>query len=275
MQTSPKQLAKDLLMAVAPKRTTALLSARARAHSHRVVASWGCGEITRKLVAQFGSVVPEGPFRGLILTPMTHAEQLGPFLLGLYESELDPAWDVVLGRSYTQVVDVGAKFGYYAVGLARRYPGAEVVAFDTDPWARAATREMAQANGTANVEVRGFCDPRWMHTALRPGAFVFSDCEGYEGPLFTSEPIPHLATATLIIETHDEFNPGVTDRIRARLAATHDIRTFGADSPRRESTRDLSFLSDDERRLATHEVRGPQTWLLCTPKEKPAGAARP
>ena len=108
--------------AVAPRWTAALLSARARAHSHRVIAGWGSATVTRKLVERFGSRVLDGPFAGMILTPMTHAEQLGPYILGLYESELDAAWDAVLKGTYTQVVDVGARFGYYAVGLARQYP---------------------------------------------------------------------------------------------------------------------------------------------------------
>lgn len=268
MRVPLKQLAKDLLLAVAPRRTTALLSARSRAHSQRLVKAWGCVSINDKLVARLGSVVQEGPFRGMILSPMTHAEHLGPFLLGVYESELDPAWDRVLRGSYSQIVDVGSKFGYYAVGLARRFPDTQVVAFDTDAWARAATLEMASANRTSNVTVLGFCDTSWLRTQLRSGAFVISDCEGYEETLFATEPIPHLSSATLIIETHDKANPGVTDRIRARLGATHEIHEFADGSPRRDTTCDLRFLSEDERSRAPHEIRGPQIWLWCTPRRE-------
>src|SRR3954453_3847601 len=132
---------------LAPRWTVAVSSARARAHAHRLVESWGCGELTRKLIERFGSAVREGPFAGLILTPMTRAEHLGPYLLGGYESELDGAWETVFRETYPQIVDVGAKFGYDGVGLPRRYPDATVVAFDTDPWARRAVREMAAANG--------------------------------------------------------------------------------------------------------------------------------
>src|ERR1035437_8169988 len=127
-----KQVAKALMYRIAPQWTTALLSARARAYSHEVIASWGSGAVTRKLVEKFGSRVLDGPFAGMILTPMTHAEQLGPYILGLYESELREAWETVLRGSYTQIVDIGARFGYYAVGLAKRYPDASVIAFDTD-----------------------------------------------------------------------------------------------------------------------------------------------
>src|SRR4051794_29739644 len=63
--TAVKQLAKRIFYAVAPRTATAFMSARSRAHSQRVVASWGCASITRKLIERFGSRVQEGPFAGL------------------------------------------------------------------------------------------------------------------------------------------------------------------------------------------------------------------
>jgi hypothetical protein len=245
------------------------MSARARAHAHRVVASWGCGPLNSKLVERFGSRVQEGPFAGLTLTARTHAEQIGPYLLGVYESELDEAWAVVLRGAYPQVIDVGAKFGYYAVGLARKYPAAQVVAFDTDWWARQAVREMAAANGTGNVEVKGFCSPEWLARHAREAAFIISDCEGYEAALFGPGTVPALRSATLLIETHDCFVPGVSDRLRQAFGETHSVRVYGHDAHRRLPTQPLDFLSEPERQLAVHEVRPPQTWLLCLPRTGP------
>jgi hypothetical protein len=264
-----KQLVKRLLYAVAPRWTTALMSARARAHSHRVVASWGCGPLNRKLFERFGSGVQAGPFAGLTLTAMTRAEQIGPYLLGVYESELDEAWAIVFRGSYTQIIDIGAKFGYYAVGLAKRYPAAGVVAFDTDWWARDAVREMAAGNGVANVEVKGFCGPEWLGHHTQEAAFIISDCEGYEARLFGPDTLPALRTATLIIETHDCFVPGVSERLHSAFAATHVVRVYGHDASRRAPTHPLEFLSEQERSLAVQEVRPPQTWLLCLPKTGP------
>jgi hypothetical protein len=269
-----KQFAKRLLYALAPRWTTAFLSARARAHSHRIVASWGCGPITRKMVERFGSQVQEGPFAGLILTAMTHVEQIGPYLLGLYESELHEAWDIVLRGQYTQIIDVGAKFGYYAVGLARKYPHASVVAFDTDWWARKAVREMAAANGTGNVEVKGFCSPDWITQQIQEAAFLISDCEGYEAVLFGPSVIPRLRSATLIIETHDCFVPGVSDKLRAAFGETHAVRVYGDEAGRKSTTCPLDFLTEPERQLAVREVRPPQLWLLCLPKTGPNQALR-
>ncbi len=264
-----KRIAKALLYRIAPRWTTAFMSARSRAHSHRVVDSWGCGRIARALVERFGNRVQEGPFAGLILTPMTHAEQLGPYLLGVYESELDGAWETVFRGSYTQIIDIGAKFGYYAIGLAKKYPDASVVAFDTDWWARDAVREMAAANGTANVEVKDFCSSGWLATHSQDAALIVSDCEGYEGTLFDGSIIPRLRSATLLIETHDALVAGISDRLRTALGETHAVQVYGREARRRPPNRSLEFLSESERQLAIQEVRPPQVWLLCLPKTGP------
>ena len=245
------------------------MSARARAHSQRLLASWGNSEVTKKLVQRFGDRVYEGPFAGTILTRMSHAEQVGPCLLGVYESELDEAWSEVFRGTYTRIVDIGAKFGYYAVGLARKYPNAQVIAFDTDWWARKAVAEMAAANGTVNVEIKGLCSPDWLAEHGGGATLVVSDCEGFEASLFIPGVVARLRTATLLIETHDDVVAGATDTLRATLGDTHTVVLYGSGGARRETTRRLDFLTAAERQLAVQEVRPPQTWLLCLPKTGP------
>jgi hypothetical protein len=264
-----KALVKALLYRIAPRGTAALISARARAHSHRVVSGWGGRAVADKLLERFGDRVQEGPFAGLQLTRAACAEQVGPYLLGTYESELDEAWAVVFRGSYVQIVDIGAKFGYYAVGLARRYPDASVVAFDTDWWARKAVAGMAAANGTRNVEIKSFCSPEWLGSHLRPASLIVSDCEGYEAALFAPSVVASLRSVTLIIETHDQMVPGVTESLRRMFGDTHVVRAFGHGHVRRSTTRALDFLTDAERQLAVQEVRSPQIWLLCLPTTGP------
>jgi hypothetical protein len=259
--------------AVAPGPAGAFFAARDRECSHRAARSWGVPRVNDFLFDRFGDRVLAGPFRGLTLTPMTRAEMIGPCLLGTYEKELHAAWDVVLRGEFPQICDVGAKVGYYAVGLARRFPTSRVLAFDIDPWARRVLAEMVAANATPNVEIRGSCRPSWLAEGLAPGAFILSDCEGYEGELLGSVPIPNLATATLIVETHDMRAPGVSDRIRERLGPTHRVAEIVEDeATSREDLAaglDLGGLSEDEKRLATREVRSPQGWLFCLPREGP------
>lgn len=258
---------RKVFFAIAPRSATSLMSARARAHSHRVLASWGCGPVNQKLIERLGSRVRGGPFAGLVLTRGITAEQIGPYLLGVYESEIHEAWDLIFREQYSQVVDIGAKFGYYAVGLALRYPNAPVVAFDTDWWARRALRDMTAANGVGNVEVRGFCSVDWLAGNLRHDALVVSDCEGYETTILQPGRVGQLRSATLIIETHDGLVPGTCDHLKETFGKTHSVRSFSSGVPRRVPDA-LDFLSEAERGLAVHEVRSAGVWLLCIPRER-------
>jgi trans-aconitate methyltransferase len=204
------------------------------------------------------------------LPPMSYIDHLGPYLLGTFEFQLHPWIAQIAGNQYSQIINIGCSFGYYTVGLARLFPGIPVFAFDTDWWARAACREMAFENRTSNVEVAGFCSPAWLDRNLMPSSLILSDCEGHEADLLT--PLTGLAvsSATLIIETHDEINPGVTDAIMRRFARSHRLTTEVVDL---ESVLippvDLSFLTADETRSALREIRGRQTWLLLTPNPRP------
>jgi 16S RNA G1207 methylase RsmC len=132
--------------------------------------------------------VLSGPFAGMRLTEEALREHAGPCLLGTYEAELHPWLERLLQRRYAQFIDVGSKYGYYAVGLARRDPSVPSVAFDIDPWARRATREVAAANGVKTLDVRGFATPGWFDRKLLTNALVFSDCEGFERELFPPMP---------------------------------------------------------------------------------------
>ena len=162
----------------------------------------------------------------MTLSPRTRAEHIGPYLLGTYEAELHDTWSRLLQREYSEIVDVGANFGYYAVGLARRFPNKRVVAFDVDWWARKAVAEMAAANGAANVSIESWCDPSWLARHLKHNSLIISDCEGYEGALFCEQWVPAFASCTFVIELHEAFVPGVTERCRAMFADTHARRSW-------------------------------------------------
>jgi len=260
-----KQLLKRAFFAAAPQTATAVFSARARAHSQRMIREWGLLDLNRKLIDRFGSTVQAGPFRGMTLSPATSREHLGPYLLGCYEAELHPWIETVVGGQFAQVLDVGAKFGYYAVGLARLLPEVQVIAFDTDPWARAATREMAAANRTPRVATAGFCSPQWLDQRLRPDSFILSDCEGYEAQLFGRACSPALDSATLIIETHDILVAGCGAAVRKRFTDTHRVSVV-IGGQRRPSEINLEFLAPTEAAAAVREHRGPQEWLFLEPK---------
>jgi hypothetical protein len=251
----------------APGLAAEFFAARERAHSHREAQRWGIAKVNDYLFQNFGDRVLSGPFKGLVLPPITRAEAIGPCLIGTYEHELHDCWEMIFSARFPQVLDVGAKVGYYAVGLALRFPESRVFAFDVDPWARRAVAEMVAANHVSNVEIRSACKPEWLARHLASESLILSDCEGFEGELLCSVAIPNLATATLVIETHDARVPGVTARIRSLLRSTHSVAEVrDADGPDRSVPDiDLSGLTEGERGLAIREVRSPQSWLVCLP----------
>lgn len=261
---SAKSVLKRVARAFSPRLAIAISAARGRRRSHRLLKEWGLWHLNQRLVDELGNVVLDGPFAGLTLSDLPRAEHVGPYLLGHYEAELHDTWTRLLRREYREFVDIGANFGYYAVGLARRFPNTRVVAFDVDWWARKAVAQMAAANHTSNVSIETWCDPSWLARHLQDHSLIISDCEGYEGALFCERTVPALATCTLVIELHEAFVPGVTERCCAMFAATHAAEMIDTRPDVALKVRPASFTDDEMRRVST-EARGPQQWLVLTP----------
>jgi hypothetical protein len=101
---------------------------------------------------------------------------------------------------------------------------------------------------------------------LMADAFVLSDCEGYEAVLFADAGIPALRTATIVIEIHEQFSPGVEAAIESAFARTHSIQRI----PVRLDNilpAELEHFSSHEKALATNEFRtAQQSWLYLIPK---------
>jgi hypothetical protein len=220
-------------------------------------------QIVKSTLSRVAPGLTAGPFAGLEFTPRTWDRHISPKLFGSYEAALGPVWDHVRATRYAEVLDVGCADGYFAVGLARLMPDVPVHAFDTDVWARRTVKEMADANGTRNLQVHGACSPEWLAEHLRPRSFVLSDCEGYEDVLLAPDRVPALRTADLLVELHEATAPGVTERLKRRFAATHEV-TLIEDRPRAPEDYPASaFLQGEDRLRALNEVRTDgQTWLF-------------
>jgi hypothetical protein len=249
---------------LAPQLTTAVVSSRARAHSAALIKSWGLFDLNQKLIGQVGHNVMGGPFAGMALTPSAEQQHVGPYLLGTYEMELHGWVEACCRERFAQIVDIGSSFGYYAVGLARRFPETSVIAFDTDWWARRAVAQMAAANQASNVIVRSKCTPTWLGAHLKPSSLIVSDCEGYERALFFGSPVPALASATVIVELHEDTPGELVERFREKYSATHAIEEVSGRSstPRVPG---ITALTGAELDRVSHEVRGPQTWIYLRP----------
>jgi hypothetical protein len=200
---------------------------------------------TRRFVAWHGLAVSGGPFAGLLYTD-TRPHTLVPKLLGIYERELHAAVEDAIRARPARIVNVGAADGYYAVGLARRCPGAQVLAFEADAAQRELLAAVVAANGV-DVEIQGAAGPG----ALDDADLVVMDCEGCERALLQ----PPLA-ATIIVELHDVWDPGVGTAVTERFAATHEIAVI-ASGPQ------------PPRGVLSEQRPGPMSWAVMTPRRAP------
>lgn len=264
-----KYTLKSILGVLSPGLLLEIQARRARAHSERLERRWGCSELTRKVIAGHGAKVRRGPFAGLEYTPETFHRHLTPKLLGAYESELHPVFEEVLRKEYSQILDVGAADGYYAVGLARRFPGKPVHAFDLDPWAREINHRMAALNGVDNLTIHKACHPEWLRQNLMHDAFILCDCEGYEDHLLDPEKAPGLYNCDLAVELHESISPGVTGRLRSRFERTHHLTMLGVKKRDPADFPEVLEMPEPTRRTAISELRfnDSQEWLWAKRKE--------
>jgi hypothetical protein len=169
-----------------------------------------------------------GPFAGMryVGNPVGNAQIHIPKLLGVYERELNPYIEQACALNFSLIVNVGAAEGYYAVGMGLRNPRARVIAFETDADGRAALAEKARLNETGNrVEIRGKCQPADLERVLMdvPRPFVICDAEGYEAMLLDPVSVSSLRRAFILAELHEFVERGISEKIRKRFSATHEI----------------------------------------------------
>jgi precorrin-6B methylase 2 len=262
-----KQKIKAFALRNAPRVALHLLSVRSRKHAQRYYARSGHAEIGKRIADRYGDRVLSGPFEGIRLPDESFKEHLAPYLLGVYEAELHAIWETLFAGNYRQVLDIGAKFGYYALGIAACLPHSEVVAFDTDPWARSVIAKASLMNDCRErTVIKGYCGPEWLRDHLQEDALILSDCEGFESVLVDPKSISKLSSAVMVIETHDQEVIGVTNDLIERFAHSHVITEIRNDESMRKSPVDLGFLSENEQRIAISDLRPDQSWLVMLPR---------
>jgi hypothetical protein len=189
---------------------------------------------------------------------------VGAKLIGAYERELHPVIERILASDMRRFVDIGSAEGYYVVGVARRRPDVEVVAFDIDATARQMCRMMARANGT-NPAVGAEATVEYL-AIQPPQTVIFSDCEGAEGVLLDPNRAPALRTLLIVVEVHDFIRPGLSTLLRARFSPTHRIQEVRAQPRDPSAFPEIQDFSPADQALTLSEGRpGGMSWLVMDP----------
>jgi hypothetical protein len=213
-----------------------------------------------------------GPFAGMAFEPMSLTVQGGllPKLVGSYEMEIWPALARLVAAEPDVVLNVGAGEGYYAVGLLRLLPRANLIAYEVDPTLRGATSALARANGVEpRITLAGTCTADRLRRDLvaRPRPAVLCDCEGCEDVLLNPAVVPELGSAMILVEIHEALAPGVRNRVYDRLATSHVLTEFVSRARTRADAPQAGVLDDLSFHFATDEGRGTvMQWLWCEPR---------
>jgi len=214
--------------------------------------------LTRKIIRRQGLIVSTGPFRDMrYIRETTGGCGVIAKLLGSYEAELHDAVSQIISAKPRVVVNVGCAEGYYAVGLARLLPDATVYAYDINPIARELCLKLARLNGVAGrIIIRGECTISELQALHLEEAVVVCDCEGCELELLDPVEVPWLTRATLLVELHDCFVPGLSEKLLPRFEDTHSVSLIPVKERDSGSYQSLSGLRPAQKRLAIENERG-------------------
>jgi hypothetical protein len=195
-------------------------------------------------------------------------------VLGTYEQCLIPIVEEIIRRPPPLIIDVGASYGYYALGFARSCPNSRVIAYEMDRTRAALLRKYRDLNGlNGNPEIRARCSTDDLHSDLSGGreSLLFMDVEGAEDTLLAPDKVPGLARTEIIVELHDIFVPGTSSRIRQRFAGTHDQTLIEETPPRMVLPTEYEDVVRPYWRRMTSENRVAKiTWMHLVPKRASA-----
>lgn len=127
------------------------------------------------------------------------------------------------------IINIGAGWGYFAIGFSILYPGARIVAFETEAARRAFVKQAAGLNGAADrVEVHGLCGINELRVKLQdtPPILIFIDAEGAEASLLDPEALHALEQCHIIVELHEFLVPDIADVLKRRFERTHTHGSF-------------------------------------------------
>lgn len=232
----------------------------------RLLSKWRSVLIQNTVLKQQGTVVMEGPLKGLDFLSQSAEGCHIAKLLGCYEQPLLPFIEEAIQANYPTILNIGCAEGYYAVGMARRMPNTKVLAFDLNPKAQETCAELAVKNNVSDrITIGALFKPEDFANYEGQKVLVLCDIEGAERELLNPEIAPALKGMDIIMESHECLIPGITQEIINRFKDSHSI-TLVEDNGQRQlanAPKWFNNLAHLDQLLATWEWRsGATPWLV-------------
>ncbi|HJP83619.1 MAG TPA: hypothetical protein VJ835_08955 [Fimbriimonadaceae bacterium] len=223
-------------------------------------------EVKRVLYGVKKPKVLHGPFEGMEYLDETVWGSITPRWIGSYECELHEILESLPTDRYENIIDVGCAEGFYAVGLLRKFPKANLLAYDVDLISRRQCGKLAALNGVGNrISIQPYCDQPALQKCCARGSLIVCDIEGSELTLLDPLLAPAIKGADMLVEIHDEEQPVIEETLINRFSETHEVQI------RRETSREdwifhnkqfLEILDESTLLRALDEGRPrKQSWL--------------
>jgi len=236
----------------------------------RLLSKWRSVLIQNTLLQQQGTVVMQGPLAGMDFLSQSAEGCHIAKLLGCYEQPLQPFIEQAIDLAYPTILNIGCAEGYYAVGMARRMPSTQVLAFDLNPKAQEVCTALAIKNGVLDrIKVGALFKPEDFESYANQKVLVLCDIEGAEKDLLNPEAAPALKGMDLIVESHECLIPGITQALIDRFKDTHNLTLVQDNGQRqlKDAPQWFNNLAHLDQLLATWEWRsGATPWLAIRAK---------
>jgi len=232
----------------------------------RLLSKWRSVLIQNTLLQVQGTVVMQGPLAGMDFLPESAEGCHIAKLLGSYEQPLQPFIEEAINLAYPTILNIGCAEGYYAVGMAKRMPSTQVLAFDLNPKAQEVCTALAQKNKVSDrVKVGALFKPEDFASYANQKVLVLCDIEGAERELLNPEVAPALKGMDLIVESHECLISGITQTLINRFKESHQITLVQDNGQRqlKDAPQWFNNLAHLDQLLATWEWRsGATPWLV-------------
>ena len=266
MNVSMNSRIRKSLIASLSKEVTGNEEFEAMNNALRLLAKWKSVFLQEALIKDGGTVVRSGPFKGMDFLANSAEGCHIAKLIGCYEQPLQAFIEEAISSSYSHILNIGCAEGYYAVGMARRMPGTQVLAFDLNTKAQEVCTELVHKNGVSErIKVGALFKPEDFEGYTAARVLVMCDIEGAEKELLNPVIAPALKGMDLIVESHECLVPGITQNLIDRFKETHHITIVQDDGQRQLQKMPNWFnnIPNLDQLLAVWEWRsGPTPWLV-------------
>jgi hypothetical protein len=200
-----------------------------------------------------------GPFSNMKLDEKLSLAWDPKLIVGSYEEEIHEVIDEVICMAPAHIIDIGASYGYYAVGFALKVADTKISAFEAveNPYWQQLS-ELARINNVSRKIVQhGLCTSEELAKTCTPGSFVLCDCEGCEVDILDPIKVPVLKSCLMLVELHEFIRPNVISILVSRFRDSHEIRIIEEAERNPTRYRILKKLPRNWRSIAIKETR----WL--------------